>query len=234
MSSPNRLEASHEPENTGPAFPQSAGSVFDMPAQDTGALLDGLLPRQGRLDLPARQVYGRRRHPSEPVTDPGRSSGVGGGGAAAFARSWERPCPRHADFRQIAAETLGRRRRVVRRELRDLSGLVRAPERVFTMARGWWDLQGGLVVATDRRLLLLSRPLLRRARVRELPFARLARVGKREHGDQVRLELTTADESIWLEVAPASRGAELAELVARRSAVGHVHDLPEPILRPSE
>jgi len=89
-------------------------------------------------------------------------------------------------------------------------------------------------VATDRRLLLISRPLLRRARVREFPYARLARVGKREHGDQVRLELATADESIWLEVAPAARGAELAELVARRSSLGQVHHLPQPILRPSE
>lgn len=142
--------------------------------------------------------------------------------------------PGRPDYRQIAAETLGRRRPGVRRELRALSRLVRPPERVFTMARGWWNLQGGLVVATDRRLLLLSRPLLRRARVRELPYAQLARVGKREHGDQVRLELRTADESIWLEVAPASRGAELAELIARRSALRHVHHLPEPILRPSE
>jgi hypothetical protein len=142
--------------------------------------------------------------------------------------------PGTPDYRQIAAETLGRRRRVVRRELRDLSGLVRPPERVFTMARGWWDGQGGLVVATDRRVLLLSRPLLRRARVRELRYARLARVGKREHGDQVSLELTTADESIWLEVAPASRGAELAELVARRSTLGNVHELPEPIVRPGD
>jgi hypothetical protein len=138
------------------------------------------------------------------------------------------------DYRQIAAETLGRRRRSVRRELRDLPDLVRPPERVFTMARGWWGMRGGLVVATDRRPLLMFRPLLRRVRVRELPYARLARAGKREHGDQVTLELIAADESIWLVLAPASRGAELAELIARRSALGHVYHLPEPILRPSE
>lgn len=133
----------------------------------------------------------------------------------------------------LAAQRLGRRRRAVGRQLRVLPGSLQQGERVLTLARGWWGMRGALVVATDRRLLLLARSLpLRRPRKRELAYAQLASVAGRVDGDRVWLRLDGADSVLLLELAPADAGQELAQLVAGRAGLRRVDTLPAPIYRP--
>jgi hypothetical protein len=101
------------------------------------------------LDWPSRPAYGRRRHPSE-----GSSTWDSRRRRRWWCTRVPLQCLRAAvpgtpDYRQIAAETLGRRRRAVRRELRDLSGLVRPPERAVHDGQGMVGPAWGLVVATE-------------------------------------------------------------------------------------
>ena len=135
----------------------------------------------------------------------------------------------------MAAERLGGRGRAVRRELRALPASLQPGERVLALARGWWDMRGGLVVASDRRLLLLTRSLVpRRPRKRELSYARLASVARRVNGDRVWLRLDGGDSVLSLELAPAGAGQELAQLVASRAGFRRVDTLPAPIYRPGD
>jgi hypothetical protein len=135
----------------------------------------------------------------------------------------------------LAVERLGRRRGDVRGGLRALPGSLQEGERVLTLARGWWGLLGGLVVATDRRLLLLARSVpLRRRRTRELVYAQLASVAGRVDGDRVWLRLDSGDNTLSLQLAPADAGQELACLVARRAGLSRVDALPAPIYRPGD
>jgi hypothetical protein len=96
-------------------------------------------------------------------------------------------------------------------------------------------MRGGLVVASDRRLLFLSRPLFpRRPQTLEVAYARLASVAGRVDSDWVRLRRQFADSTLWLQLAPADAGQELAQLVAWRAGFAGVDVLPAPLLRPGE
>ena len=135
----------------------------------------------------------------------------------------------------LAAERLGRRRRAVRRQLRVLPGSLWRDERVLMLARGWWGMRAGLVVATDRRLLLFARSLpLRRPRTREFAYAQLASVAGRLDGERVWLRVECGDSVLSLELSPADAGQELAQLVARRAGFRRVDPLPAPIYRPGD
>lgn len=138
-------------------------------------------------------------------------------------------------FAASAVERLGRRRGAVRGGLRALPDCLQEGERVLALARGWWGLLGGLVVASDRRLLLLARSVpFRRRRTRELAYAQLASVAGRVDGDRVWLRLEGGDSTLSLQLAPADAGQELAYLVARRAGLRRVEALPAPIYRPGD
>jgi hypothetical protein len=62
----------------------------------------------------------------------------------------------------------------------------------------------------------------------------LASVAGRADGDGVRPRLQFADSTLWLELAPADAGQELAQLVAWWAGFAGVDLLPAPVLRPGE
>jgi hypothetical protein len=135
----------------------------------------------------------------------------------------------------LAAERLGRCGRAVRRELRALPASLQQGERVLALARGWCGMRGGLVVASDRRLLLLARSLpLRRPGTRGLAYAQLASMAGRVDGDRVWLGLDGGGSVLSLELAPADAGQELAQPVAWRAGFRRVDTLPAPIYRPGD
>jgi hypothetical protein len=135
----------------------------------------------------------------------------------------------------VGPERLGRRRRAVRQELRTLPDFLQRGERVLALARGWWGLRNGLVVASDRRLLLLQRSgLSRRPRMRELGYAPLASVAGRVDGDRVWLRLDSGEGMLSLELAPGDAGQQLAQVVAWRAGFRRVDTLQPPIIRPGD
>jgi Bacterial PH domain len=120
--------------------------------------------------------------------------------------------------RSLARAKLGRLSRVLaERELRALPGMLSADEALVTMASGMLDGASGLVLATDQRLLLLSKgPISRRERAESLPWpiVRSVRI------EGLTLVVDTATRAIRVRmVNPPERLGELADLFRLRTGV---------------
>jgi Bacterial PH domain len=123
-----------------------------------------------------------------------------------------------ASGREVAADQLGGWRFGARGELRALPRLLRSDERVLGMALGSignWSCR--LFVATDSRLLLVSKPTLRRARCTELPYERIQVSHAVPNGGVCELRLVASGERQTWHLMPAERGERFARLLADRS-----------------
>lgn len=122
------------------------------------------------------------------------------------------------DAREMAADELGSWRLGARGELRALPRLLRSGERVLGMALGCignWS--GRLLVATDSRLLLVSKPALRRARCTEIPYERIQISHAVPNGGACELRLSVSGERQTWQLMSAESGERFARLLAERS-----------------
>ena len=120
-----------------------------------------------------------------------------------------------AAISEIAAEKLGGWRLGVRGELRSLPRFLHAGERVVSMALGslgHW--RGRLLVATDRRLLLVNKCPLCPARCEEIPYERIRSLSATPKGGGCALSLDVSGETVTVQVISAERGDELARLLS--------------------
>jgi hypothetical protein len=118
----------------------------------------------------------------------------------------------------VAADQLGGWRLGASGELRALSRLLGSDERVLGMALGSIaTLSCRLFVARDRRLLLVSKPALRRARCTEIPYERIQVSRVVPTGGVCELHLVASGERQTWHLMPADRGERFARLLAERS-----------------
>jgi hypothetical protein len=80
---------------------------------------------------------------------------------------------------------------------------------------GNWS--GRLLVATDSRLLLVSKPTLRRARCTEIPYERIQVSHAVPQGGYCELRLVASGEQQTWYLMSAERGERFARLLAERS-----------------
>jgi hypothetical protein len=123
-----------------------------------------------------------------------------------------------ASGREVAADQLGGWRFGARGELRALPRLLRGDERVLGMALGTigtWSCR--LFVATDSRLLLVSKPKLRRARCTEYPYEEIQVSNAIPTGGVCELRLVASGERQTWHLMSAERGERFARLLAARS-----------------
>jgi len=128
-----------------------------------------------------------------------------------------------AAINEIAAEKLGGWRLGTRGETRSLPPFLHAEERVVSMAvgtLGTW--KGRLLVATDRRLLLVSKLPLRPARCEAIPYERIRSLSATPKGGACELRLDVSGEPRTVNVIPAERGDEFARLLSGPSAAENV------------
>jgi len=121
-----------------------------------------------------------------------------------------------AAISEIAAEKLGRWRLTARGELGSLPRFLHAGERVVSMALGGLGMwRGRLLVATDRRLLLVHKHSLRPARCEAIPYERIRSVDATpKGGGWCELSLAVSGETVTVQVMSAERGFELALLLS--------------------
>ena len=121
------------------------------------------------------------------------------------------------ELQALARDKIGFLRHGVRGELRGLAKNLGSGELVLSMglaAAGW---KGRLIVATDRRVLLLSKWPLRPIRCDELPYEQLTSVSVDETSQsKVALVLTAGGEAQSWQILPPALAAELAKLAGER------------------
>jgi Bacterial PH domain len=120
--------------------------------------------------------------------------------------------------REVAGDQLGGWRFGARGELRALPRLLRSDERVLGMALGTignWSCR--LFVATDNRLLLVSKPTLRGARCTEIPYEEIEVSRAVPTGAGCELRLVASGERQTWHLMSAERGERFARLLAGRS-----------------
>jgi hypothetical protein len=125
----------------------------------------------------------------------------------------------------MAADQLGGWRFGARGELRALPRLLGSEERVLGMALGWiGNWHGRLFVATDSRLLLVSKPTLRHARCTEIPYEEIEVSHAVPREGVCELCVVASGERQSWHLVPAERGERFSRLLAernQRAAVEH-------------
>ena len=128
-----------------------------------------------------------------------------------------------AAIRRIAAEKLGGWRMGMRGELRALPRLLEPRERVVTMGLGTLEKRKGrLCVATDRRLLLVSKWPLRPVRCESISLEgiRSLRLTPKDVGGELSLE--TVEGPVRVEILNSQRAEEIAQALSGHADRGRV------------
>lgn len=112
----------------------------------------------------------------------------------------------------------------VKKELRNLPGLLHEREDVVNLARGKYDGKQGLVVVTDRRVLFLSEGIGRH-KLEDFPYDKVTSVQSEKGMVQGGLKIFASGNTAVIEdVYPKERAPEIGDYVRSR-----LHKAPEPI-----
>ena len=128
---------------------------------------------------------------------------------------------------ETGAEQLGGWRLGARGELRALPGLLGSEEQVLGMvvgSVGTW--RGRLFVATDSRVLLLSKSPLRRARCTDFPYEHIQVSQAAPDAGGLKLSVVASGERQSWNLLSAERAERFMRLVAERSEVNGARTAP--------
>ena len=122
-----------------------------------------------------------------------------------------------AEIRRIAKDKLGRWSLGVRGELRALRGALEDGEQLQTLGVGVAGVKGRLLVATDRRLLLVGKMPLRPARVERFAYEEVeSPLATFDEDGYTKLSFTASGGEQSFQIMPTKRAFELADVIAER------------------
>jgi Bacterial PH domain len=121
-----------------------------------------------------------------------------------------------AQRHELPTEPLGGWRFAVRGQLRAMGRFLEGGEEVLGMVAGCVGWKDRLFVATDRRVLLVAKPLLRRAHFTEIPYERIRHIEAAPQAGRWECVLATGERETW-NLMPAASGEQFVRLVAERS-----------------
>ena len=120
------------------------------------------------------------------------------------------------DVKNIAVDQLGFFRHFASRALGELPDILRSDERILTMATSndvTAHSQGPLIVATDRRLLLIDNDLREPPHWDDVSYLGLDLIDVGADGKNFNLSFRAGDRTFSLHVLPSPRGPDLAYLL---------------------